>query len=39
VLLGSWRFEMDGVSTALPRATDAEQAVALAFAALPPARR
>lgn len=39
VLLGSWRFEMDGVSTALPRAADAEQAVALAFAALPAARR
>jgi len=39
VLLGSWRFEMDGVSSAVPRASDAEQAVALAFAALPPARR
>jgi len=38
VLLGSWRFDMEGVSTALPRASDADQAVALAFAALAPAR-
>jgi uncharacterized protein (TIGR00725 family) len=34
VLLGSWRFEMDGVSTAVARAADAAQAVELAFAAL-----
>src|SRR6185436_17347007 len=34
VLLGSWRFEMDGVSTAVARATDAAQAVDLAFAAI-----
>ncbi len=34
VLLGSWRFEMDGVSTALTRAQDAAQAVELAFAAI-----
>lgn len=39
VLLGSWRFEMDGVATALARARDADEAVALAFAALPPAGR
>src|SRR6188768_4593524 len=29
VLLGSWLFEMDGVSTAVARATDAAQAVEL----------
>jgi uncharacterized protein (TIGR00725 family) len=34
VLLGSWRFEMDGVSTAVARAADAAQAVELAFAAV-----
>lgn len=36
VLLGSWRFEMDGVSPAVPRARDAAHAVELAFAALEP---
>ncbi len=39
VLLGSWRFEMDGVSTAVPRARDAAEAVELAFAALGGGRR
>lgn len=34
VLLGSWRFEMEGVSTAVARAEGAEQAVEMAFAAL-----
>jgi hypothetical protein len=34
VLLGSWRFEMDGVSTAVARTTQAAEAVELAFAAL-----
>jgi uncharacterized protein (TIGR00725 family) len=36
VLLASWRFEMDGVSPAVPRARDATHAVELAFASLPP---
>jgi uncharacterized protein (TIGR00725 family) len=35
VLLASWRFEMDGVSPAVPRARDAAHAVELAFAAAP----
>ena len=34
VLLGSWRFEMEGVSTAVARTDDAAQAVEMAFAAL-----
>jgi uncharacterized protein (TIGR00725 family) len=34
VLLGSWQFEMEGVSPTVPRARDAAEAVALAFAAL-----
>jgi uncharacterized protein (TIGR00725 family) len=34
VLLGSWLFEMEGVSPTLPRARDAAHAVELAFAAL-----
>ena len=34
VLLGSWQFEMEGVSPTVPRARDAAQAVELAFAAL-----
>lgn len=34
VLLGSWRFEMEGVSTAVARTDDPAEAVALAFAAL-----
>ena len=38
VLLGSWQFEMEGVSPTLPRARDAAHAVELAFAALDSAR-
>jgi len=34
VLLGSWLFEMEGVSPTVPRARDAAHAVELAFAAL-----
>jgi len=34
VLLGSWKFEMEGVSPTVPRARDAAHAVELAFAAL-----
>ena len=34
VLLGSWQFEMEGVSPTVPRARDAAHAVELAFAAL-----
>jgi uncharacterized protein (TIGR00725 family) len=34
VLLGSWRFEMDGVQTAVARTEDPADAVKLAFAAL-----
>ena len=34
VLLGSWQFEMEGVSPTVPRAREAAEAVALAFAAL-----
>jgi uncharacterized protein (TIGR00725 family) len=34
VLLGSWRFEMEGVSPTVPRARDAAHAVELAFATL-----
>jgi hypothetical protein len=36
VLLASWRFEMDGVSPAVPRARDAAHAVELAFSSLSP---
>src|SRR5436190_12553046 len=39
VLLGSWRFEMEGVSPTVPRARDAAHAVELAFAALDSAPR
>jgi len=35
VLLGSWQFDMEGVSPTVPRARDAMHAVELAFAALP----
>ena len=35
VLLGSWHFDMEGVSPNVPRARDATHAVELAFAALP----
>jgi uncharacterized protein (TIGR00725 family) len=35
VLLGSWSFEMDGVSPSVLRARDAAHAVELAFSALP----
>jgi uncharacterized protein (TIGR00725 family) len=38
VLLGSWQFEMEGVSPTVPRARDAAHAVELAFAALDAAR-
>jgi len=38
VLLGSWQFEMEGVSPTVPRARDAAHAVELAFAALDSAR-
>src|SRR5215471_18918495 len=38
VLLGSWRFEMEGVSPTVPRARDAAHAVELAFATLDSAR-
>ena len=38
VLLGSWQFEMEGVSPTVPRARDATHAVELAFAALDAAR-
>jgi uncharacterized protein (TIGR00725 family) len=38
VLLGSWRFEMEGASPTLPRARDAAHAVELAFSALDSAR-
>ena len=38
VLLGSWKFEMEGVSPTVPRARDAAHAVELAFAALDSAR-
>jgi uncharacterized protein (TIGR00725 family) len=34
VLLGSWRMEINGTIPNVPRATSAEEAVALAFAAL-----
>ena len=34
VLVGSWRFEMDGSAPRLPRASSAAEAVDLAFAAL-----
>jgi uncharacterized protein (TIGR00725 family) len=34
VLVGSWRFDMEGVSTQVARAGDAAHAVELAFAAL-----
>jgi uncharacterized protein (TIGR00725 family) len=34
VLLGSWRFEMDGVIPNLPRAAGAAEAVEMAFAAI-----
>src|SRR3954454_16384952 len=34
VLVGSWHFDMEGVSTAVTRTTDAAQAVELAFAAI-----
>jgi hypothetical protein len=34
VLVGSWRFDVDGSAPNLPRATDAAEAVALAFAAI-----
>jgi uncharacterized protein (TIGR00725 family) len=34
VLLGSWQFEMEGVSPTVPRARDAAHAVELAFATL-----
>jgi uncharacterized protein (TIGR00725 family) len=35
VLLGSWRFDMDGVHPNVARAASAEEAVKLAFAAIP----
>ena len=35
VLLGSWHFDMEGVSPTVPRARDATHALELAFAALP----
>src|SRR5262245_54046126 len=38
VLLGSWQFEMDGVSPTVSRARDAVHAVELAFATLDSAR-
>jgi uncharacterized protein (TIGR00725 family) len=34
VLLGSWRLEIDGNTPSIPRAKDADEAVALAFAAI-----
>lgn len=34
VLVGSWRFEVDGAAPNLPRATDAQEAVNLAFSAV-----
>jgi uncharacterized protein (TIGR00725 family) len=34
VLFGSWQFELDGARPNLPRATSAEEAVTLAFAAI-----
>jgi uncharacterized protein (TIGR00725 family) len=38
VLLGSWRFEMEGVSPTVQRARDAAHAVELAFASLDSSR-
>ena len=38
VLLGSWQFEMEGVSPTVPRARDAAHAVELAFASLDSSR-
>ena len=38
VLLGSWHFDMEGVSPNVPRARDPAQAIELAFSAIDSAR-
>jgi uncharacterized protein (TIGR00725 family) len=38
VLVGSWRFDIDGAGPNVPRASSAQEAVGLAFAALGAAR-